>query len=117
RPGASVCKDCLSDVGSLLAVAMAPAEAARTTMEDATHLRYPTVLPDSTAVTPLAVTAFPAPRGGFGPLTVASCAAFDQLRRSDWADHAAPVLVAPSVERAAEVESAAGDVWNTVVRE
>lgn len=33
RPGASVCKDCLSDVGSLLAVAMAPAEAARTTME------------------------------------------------------------------------------------
>ena len=33
RPGASVCKDCLSDIGSLLAVAMAPAEAARTTME------------------------------------------------------------------------------------
>lgn len=33
RPGASVCKDCLSDIGSLLAVTMAPAEAARTTME------------------------------------------------------------------------------------
>lgn len=33
RPGASVCKDCLSDIASLLAVAMAPAEAARTAME------------------------------------------------------------------------------------
>lgn len=33
RPGASVCKDCLSDVASLLAVAMAPAQAARTVME------------------------------------------------------------------------------------
>ncbi len=33
RPGASVCKDCLSDIASLLAVAMAPADAAKTTME------------------------------------------------------------------------------------
>lgn len=33
KPGMSVCKDCLSDVASLLAVAMAPAQAARTTME------------------------------------------------------------------------------------
>ncbi|CAM9346214.1 unnamed protein product, partial [Scytosiphon promiscuus] len=117
RPGASVCKDCLSDVGSLLAVAMAPAEAARTTMEDATHLRYPTVLPDSSIIVPLAVTAFPAPRGGFGPLIVSSSAAIHHLRRADWAAQAPPVLVAPSTERVADVEAAAGEVWKTVLRE
>lgn len=33
RPGASVCKDCLSDVASLLALAMAPIHAAKTVME------------------------------------------------------------------------------------
>lgn len=33
RPGASVCKDCLSDIGSLLAVAMAPVESDKTMME------------------------------------------------------------------------------------
>lgn len=33
RPGTSVCKDCLSDVASLLAVAMAPARATVTVME------------------------------------------------------------------------------------
>lgn len=33
KPGTSVCKDCLSDVASLVAVAMAPAEAAKTMME------------------------------------------------------------------------------------
>lgn len=85
--------------------------------QDATHLRYPTVLPDSSTIVPLAVTAFPAPRGGFGPLIVSSCAAIDQLRRADWAAQAPPVLVAPSTERVAEVEAAAGEVWKTVFRE
>lgn len=33
RPGATVCKDCLSDVASLLALAMTPEKAARTVME------------------------------------------------------------------------------------
>lgn len=33
KPGTSVCKDCLSDVASLVAVAMAPEEAARNMME------------------------------------------------------------------------------------
>ena len=88
-----------------------------TVSQDATHLRYPTVLPDSTSATPLAVTAFPAPRGGFGPLTVSSCAAFSLMRRPDWADQAAPVLVAPSAEKAAEVEAAAGEVWKVLLRE
>lgn len=85
--------------------------------QDATHLRYPTVLPDSVSTVPLAVTAFPAPRGGFGPLTVSSCAAFSGLRGPDWADQAAPVLVAPSAEMAAQVETAAGELWKTLLRE
>lgn len=74
-------------------------------------------MPDSASTTPLAVTAFPAPRGGFGPLTVSSCAAFYLLRRPGWADQAAPVLVAPSTEKAVEVEAAAGEVWKTLLRE
>lgn len=40
KPGTSVCKDCLSDVASLVAVAMAPAEAARNMMEASwSHLK------------------------------------------------------------------------------
>lgn len=65
---------------------------------------------------PLAIAAFPAPRGGFGPLTVSSCAAFSPFRRSDWANQAAPVLVAPSTAAAEAVAVAAGDVWDTVLR-
>lgn len=83
-------------------------------MQDATHLRYPTALTE--VPPPLAVAAFPAPRGGFGPLTVSSSAAFDRLRHADWAEHAAPVLVAPSKEGAAAVATAAGDVWDKLVR-
>lgn len=83
--------------------------------QDATHLRYPTVLTESPP--PLAVAAFPAPRGGFGPLTVSSCAAFEPLRAADWAEHAAPVLVAPSAEGAAAVAAAAGEVWRAALRD
>lgn len=61
--------------------------------------------------------AFPAPRGGFGPLTVSSCAAFESLRAADWAEHAAPVLVAPSAKGAAAVAAAAGEVWRAALRD
>lgn len=83
-------------------------------MQDATHLRYPTTLVDPPP--PLAVVAFPSPRGGFGPLTVTSCAAFSALHGDNWADHAAPVLVAPSREAASDIETAAGEVWGKAMR-
>lgn len=82
--------------------------------QDATHLRYPTTLADYPP--PLAVAAFPAPRGGFGPLTVTNCVAFAPLRGDDWAEQAAPVLIAPSKEGAESVASLAGEVWDKVLR-
>ena len=83
--------------------------------QDATHLRYPTTLTETPP--PLAVAAFPSPRGGFGPLTVSSCATFEPLRAANWAEHAAPVLVTPSAEGAAAVAADAGEVWHAVVRD
>ncbi|CAM9641232.1 unnamed protein product, partial [Discosporangium mesarthrocarpum] len=120
RPGVSVCRDVLRDVGSLLAYTKArsgqPVEALGT-MEDATHLRYPVGGSSSsgnaaisTSLIPSVLVASPPPHGGFG--CVAACSAADFKAGGEWETEVAPILVAPG-GTGHEIETLSKDLIST----